>query len=175
MSYRLRIQLAVLLYCFNALVFANERVLQVEIIVFQQQAHNTELFEQTESKISPVARYAPVTEGKETLQAVFKRLKRASAYQPFYYRSWLISVRSGQVSLPIEISEPELNLKGWIKIQRGNLLHIIADLEFVSDSVESSGVVYRLSEKRRVLLNEVHYLDHPFFGVVIKVSPVEPE
>ena len=66
-----------------------------------------------------------------------------------------------------------MDLNGWIKIQRGHLLHVIADLEFGTE--ESEGVIYRLNEKRRVLLNEVHYLDHPEFGAVVKVSPVQLE
>lgn len=34
--------------------------------------------------------------------------------------------------------------------------------------------IYRLQEKRRVKLNEIHYFDHPFFGALVRVSRVEP-
>ena len=165
--------LAVLLFCFNSLAFADQRWFQVELILFQQQAPSSEIFEQTETEINPVARYAPTRAGDKTLQNTYNRLKRAAAYQPFYYQSWRISVNSGSVSLPIDVSEPDVDLNGWIKIQRGHLLHVIADLEFGTE--ESEGVIYRLNEKRRVLLNEVHYLDHPEFGAVVKVSPVQLE
>ncbi|WP_428355069.1 CsiV family protein [Methyloprofundus sp.] len=173
MSYRLQFQLAALLYCFTSLAMANQRWFQVELMVFQQQAPNTETFAQSQSLIRPVSRYAQASTGAKTLQGTYNRLKRAGAYQPFYYQSWKIPVASGSISLPIEVTEPAVDLTGWIKIQRGNLLHVIADLEF--SPPESAGVIYRLNEKRRVLLNEVHYLDHPKFGVVVKVSPVEME
>ena len=69
------------------------------------------------------------------------------------------------------MSQAGVDLNGWVKVQRGNLLHIITDLEFSPPQPE--GVIYRLNEKRRVLLNEVHYLDHPMIGALVKVSPVE--
>ena len=33
---------------------------------------------------------------------------------------------------------------------------------------------YTLREKRRVKLNELHYFDHPFFGMLVRVSRYEP-
>lgn len=175
MSYRLRIPLALLLFCYNSWAVADARWFQVELIVFEQQAVNTELFEQTESAIKSENNYADVKPGTQTLGNAFNRLKRSSTYQPLYYQSWKISVPSRQLSLPIEVSAPELGLKGWLKIQRGNLLHVLVDLEYTQEAAESAGLIYRLNEKRRVLLNEVHYLDHPYFGLVVKVSPVESE
>lgn len=173
MSYRLKIQFALLLFCFNNWALAEQRWFQVELIVFQQQAPNSEIFDQIETEIEPVGRYARVSASNKTLQGTYNRLKRASAYQPFYYQSWRIPVNSGSVSLPIDVSGVNEGLSGWIKVQRGELLHVIADLEFSPPAYEAERLIYRLKEKRRVLLNEVHYLDHPLFGAVVKVSPVE--
>jgi len=166
----LKIQFAVLLVCFNSLAVADQRWFQVELIVFKQQAPNTEIFEQTTTQIGSINRYAQASAGNKTLQYTYNRLKSARSYRPFYYKSWRIPVADGSVSLPINVSEPEVDLNGWIKIQRSDLLHVIADLEFSPNG--SNGVIYRLNEKRRVLLNEVHYLDHPKFGAVVKVSPL---
>lgn len=167
----MKIQLAVLLFCFNSLAYAEQRWLQVELIVFQQQAPTSELFEQTATEIAPVNRYAQAKASKKTLQNTYNKLRRSDAYRPFYYQSWRISVASNSVSLPIDVSEPDIDLNGWIKIQREYLLHVIVDLEF--SPTESADVIYGLNEKRRVLLNEVHYLDHPKFGAIVKVSPAE--
>lgn len=171
MNYRLKVQFAVLLFCLNGVVLADQRWFQVELIVFQQQAPTSEIFAQTETEIRPVARYAQVSTGNKTLQGTYSRLTRARNYQPLYYQSWKIPVASGSVSLPIDIEGAGVDLDGWVKIQRGNLLHVIVDLEFSPPT--SDGLIYRLNEKRRVLLNEVHYLDHPLFGAVVKVSPIE--
>lgn len=164
---------ALLIFCFNSLALADQRWFQLELIVFQQHAPTSEQFEQTTTEITPVNRHAQARVGNKTLQNTYNRLRRSAAYRPFYYQSWRIPVASGSVSLPIDVSEPDIGLNGWIKIQRGHLLHVIADLEF--SPTESAGVIYRLNEKRRVLLNEVHYLDHPKFAAIIKVSPLEME
>ncbi len=173
MSYRLKIQLAIFLYCLNSLALAEQRWFQVELIVFQQQSDNSEILTQVDSEIEPVQRYARASAGNKTLTGIYNRLKRSRDYQPFYYQSWRIPVNSGKLSLPINVSGEGVNLSGWIKIQRGHLLHIIADLEFSPSVTVGERLVYRLSEKRRILLNEVHYLDHPMYGAVVKVSPVE--
>ncbi len=170
MSNGLKVLFAALLVCFNGLVHAGQRWFQLELMVFQQQSPTTELFTQTETETGSINRYARVSAGNKTLQGTYNRLRRARGYHPFFYRSWRVPVASGSVGLPINVSGHNVDLNGWIKIQRGNLLHVIADLEY--SPAEAEGVIYRINEKRRVLLNEVHYLDHPKFGAVVKVSPV---
>jgi hypothetical protein len=84
-----------------------------------------------------------------------------------------VEARSGRMSLPVEIYDASQKLTGWVKIQRGELLHVLADIELSpSESVEEDGLIYHLKEKRRVLFKEVHYLDHPKFGLIVKVSPI---
>ncbi len=174
MSIRLKIQFFLLLFCCYSWAYADTRLFQVELIVFEQSAPTTELFEQTETKIAPVKRYSSVRSGTKTMNSNYSRLSRADSYRPFYYESWQIQAKSNRVSLPIHISSHAQNLEGWIKIQRGSLLHVVADLEYSPlNSDESEGLIYRIAEKRRVLLNEVHFLDHPYFGALVKVSPVE--
>lgn len=172
MSDQLKILLAIVLFCFNSLAIAEQRWFQVELIVFQQKALNSEVFTQDISEIEPIGRYARTSKGNKTLNYIYKRLKRSRNYRPFYYQSWRIPVSSGRISLPIDVQKSGSNLTGWIKIQRGYLLHVIADIEFSPPAHSEEKRVYRLTEKRRLLLNEVHYLDHPVFGAVVKVAPV---
>ncbi|NOQ15821.1 MAG: hypothetical protein GQ581_02050 [Methyloprofundus sp.] len=153
---------------------ANERWFQIEVIVFQQSAPNTELFEQIETELKPVEIYAVASSGKKSLQNIYNRLRRAGGYQPLSYQSWRVPVKSNRISLPVNITDEAANIHGWLKIQRGNLLHVLADIELgPTATIEGDALFYRITEKRRVMLNEVHYLDHPFFGVVLKLSLVE--
>lgn len=174
MSVRLKIQFFLLLFCCYSGANADTRLFQVELIVFEQSAPTTELFEQTETKIAPVKHYAEVQPGIKTMNASYRRLQRADSYRPFYYESWQIRAKSNRVSLPIHISSHAQNLEGWIKIQRGKLLHVIVDLEYSPTNLdEPESLIYRIAEKRRVLLDEVHFFDHPYFGALVKVSPVD--
>jgi len=149
MTMRVFIYFFSLFFFFNSGVFADERVFQVEMIVFQQSAPNTELFEQTESKMTAVQHYAKTTAGTKTMASIYRRLKGSSDYRPFFYQSWRLAVNSGQVSLPIHISLANESLDGWVKVQRSHLLHVITDLEYrLEGSVETEGLIYRINEKR---------------------------
>lgn len=180
MQYLCKIQLAVLFFAFINLAAAGERLLQIELIVFQQQVPSTEIFKQTQTLLKPVAQYAHTSTGTKSLQTIYHQLQQSKIYQPFYYQSWQILASSNSISLPIAVVEPEADLIGWIKIQRSYFLHLIVDLEFSPTNLEFGApepvnIIYRLNEKRRVLLNDLHYLDHPKFGAVVKVSPIEQE
>lgn len=77
-------------------------------------------------------------------------------------------------------------LDGTVRLILARYLHLEADLRyraaeaprqsgffslFSADAVEKP--VYRLNESRRMRSREVHYLDHPMFGVIALVTPYE--
>lgn len=173
MSSWLKIQPIFILFFFSFSALADVRWFQMELIIFQQNASNSEIFEQVESSIEPVSRYAKVVTGSKDLNRTYNRLKKSRNYKPLYHRSWRIAVDSDSRSLPINIEADHVNLKGWIKIQRGYLVHILADLEFSPPVDQGDKLFYRLQEKRRILLNKKYYLDHPKLGAIIKLSPVD--
>jgi hypothetical protein len=43
--------------------------------------------------------------------------------------------------------------------------------ETTADSSALNYQVYRLQQSRRMRSNEVHYLDHPLFGIIVQVTP----
>jgi len=152
--------------------WSDTRRFNIEVIVFKQDAWSSELFQQRATQLPKVTRFAKTKQGKKSLYGLYKRLKTSGKYRPFYYKSWVVAVKSGRISRPIDIYQAGHKLRGLLKIQRGELLHILADVEYSpSESLEEDGVIYHLKEKRRVLLNEIHYLDHPKFGMIIKASP----
>ncbi len=55
-------------------------------------------------------------------------------------------------------------LEGSINLYKNRYLHINADLVFNS----FDGAV-RLNENRRLKSKELHYLDHPLFGLLVRV------
>ena len=91
-------------------------------------------------------------------------IKSSPEYRLLRYLSW------GQESLPLsESASRQINdthINGWIKIYAGQLLFANLDLDVFG---------YRMVEKRRLKLNELHYFDHPRFGVLLRVSRLEAE
>lgn len=80
-------------------------------------------------------------------------------------------------------------LSGTIRIYENRLLFVEVDLAYrdpygaaqadpagrygYGAGVAPHPMTYRINEKRRVKLNELHYLDHPLFGALIRVSRAE--
>lgn len=97
----------------------------------------------------------PISMLKEQADAI----KRSSNYRFLHHLSW------GQQALPYSksavYSVAEQDIHGFIKVYANQLLFANIDLEFDG---------FRLSEKRRLKLNERHYFDHPRFGVLLRVS-----
>lgn len=164
------------LFCLN--VQAAEREYTIELIIFAQDQPTTEVFEEMESKIAwprKVAKrsaYKKVKKDELSLQKSYSKLVRGNDYQPIMHVAWVQKVNSDSYSRAVKISNREGTINGFFMLQRGHLVHMIADIEYSPDEYEDAPV-YRLNEKRRFKLNETHYLDHPKFGILARVSPVE--
>ncbi len=63
-------------------------------------------------------------------------------------------------------------LDGTIRVHLARYLHADVDLVYHRKNIETP---FRLNTSRRMRSGELHYLDHPVFGVLIKVIPIEIE
>ncbi len=118
-----------------------------------------------------------------TLQPLYRRLQRSAGYRPLLYRAWrqpgLGRTRAKAVHLMAR-DTPESDalrrprIDGWLRLRSSHFLHVDTDLVLYIGDLPHSGnaELVRLTETRRVRLNEVHYLDNPLFGVLVKISPV---
>ena len=158
------------LFCFNVKA---ERFYKIELVIFSQNMPNTEVFDQTKSLIEWPGRvvqrssYKRVSSKYMSLHGSYAKLAQGHSYHPLMHVAWIQGAKKNRLSTAVKISNAEGTINGFFRIQRGNLVHMIADIEYSPGSV-----IYRLNEKRRFKLNETHYLDHPKFGVLARVSPV---
>ena len=81
---------------------------------------------------------------------------------------------------------PQLRYDGFVRLRSARFLHLDIDFAYflapdapdapdAADATpapgrEAQADYARLTESRRVRLNEIHYFDHPLFGVVVQVS-----
>ncbi len=85
-------------------------------------------------------------------------------------------------------SERALNtIDGIFKLHLGRYLHVEADLLYRSqtepqenntffmtlDESEQPQTLFRMHQKRRMRSGELHYFDHPMFGLLVKIIPYE--
>lgn len=79
--------------------------------------------------------------------------------------------------------KPHSNIQGSLKLILGRYLHIHTDLHYKrlkpTHKLTSSPVInnvyseFQIKSHRRMRSNEIHYIDHPLLGILIKVSPIK--
>ena len=131
-------------------------------------------------------RVRPLRPEELKLGSEYRRLAAISAYQPLLHAGWV------QPGLP-EADSKEfdlgvlgvLNPRGTVRVHLSRFLHITLDLTYQADGLAtpafgtSDGLDevalaprYRMKTTRSARSGELHYFDHPAFGVLVRVTPV---
>ena len=99
--------------------------------------------------------------------------------QPILYNAqWQQPVYDQKHSLPIyiESSVQELGtakLKGLFYLHVSRYLHSKIDLQFIPNNAKSTSNLISFQESRRMRSKEIHYIDHPLVGAIIRILPVK--
>lgn len=133
-----------------------------------------------------------------SLSASASALARRGIGQVLLHGAWRQPVPDREQPQPVLIQsnvpvEDRWQVEGTVAVTRGRFLHVDAELWFQpflpdargesSDDARASygspavdpDLPYELlSEHRRMRSGELHYLDHPTFGMLLRVTPVEP-
>ncbi len=72
---------------------------------------------------------------------------------------------------------PEID--GTLTVTRARYLHLWADLTYTAPIATADDPTptlhrFRMQQHRRMRSGEIHYLDHPMFGVIVLATPYEP-
>ena len=118
------------------------------------------------------------------MSGVFRRLKGLGSYNPILHVGWRQPGLSGSRARNVYIADKprvvkdsnvvssklethsDQRVEGTVQVRTGQLLYVVTD--FVNYLGEAA---VRITEQRKVKLNEIHYFDHPLFGVIVQVSP----
>jgi hypothetical protein len=132
----------------------------------------------------------PLAEDAHLLPQELRRLQARDDYRVLYSTTWNQDIPDRTKPTPILIQAGERNyglfeLEGTIAITLGRYLHANVELwlhdmneiELLASANQQPGQQdiqwMQLNESRRMRSTELHYLDHPKFGVLIKIEPVE--
>jgi hypothetical protein len=156
-------QIVLSLTFLGSLFFANSglaKEYKIEVLIFENNQPSIAYENYRYSPIAELNSEAPIWKLEPTmLVEARKALENAADYNLLYHYSW------GQQTLPVSQAAVyqlfEENLKGWIKVYAGQLLFANIDLDLNG---------YRMTERRRLKLDEKHFFDHPKFGVLMQVS-----
>lgn len=95
-----------------------------------------------------------------------------------YNAQWIQPVYEQKHSLPIyfETSQQVLDqpqLKGLFHLHVSRYLHSNIELQYIPNHANSLQQTLSLQQSRRMRSKEVHYIDHPRIGVLIRILPTE--
>jgi hypothetical protein len=121
----------------------------------------------------PTAAEAPfpkVPPERLKLSAIYDTLKRNRAYQPLAHIGWTqpAADRGSTHYVSLNALGMDDGLVGRAALARGRYLHLTLDLTL---QIPGDDTRYVLKQTRRMRSTEMHYIDHPRFGVVALITP----
>jgi hypothetical protein len=168
---------------------------QVEIIVFRtssaqgggenwstEGSTNNTVGEESSSGSSQVGRFiGMLAPAQFQLNDLETKLRSSGAYVPVAHVAWSQTAsawgtRAGFQLQKLGIDVPGLN--GTVYLERGQYLHLGMALTYAIASPPAGlgagpGTAFTLNENRRIRFYERNYYDHPAFGVIALVTPVQ--
>lgn len=132
--------------------------------------------------------YKPEASNTYLLAAEDGRLQRNGAYRVLLHRAWIQPVpdRDRLQPMLIQIGEHGAwRIEGYLGVTRGRYLHMDTRLWYATNPQDPAQLdattgepldrgYMEMREQRRMRSGELHYLDHPKFGVLARVDPVQP-
>lgn len=170
----LRIKLAifviVLLATYEVLATEAQSWYQIAVVVFAQPLDTDEDLADQPPIPWPadVREPNPLPASQSILYAAYEQLRRSQSFRPLLHLAWIQPADPGRINPPYHVGNGE-TVEGTVSLERSEHLYAIVDMEYRA----ADGKVHRLREKRQLKFNEIHYLDHPAFGVLVRISPHE--
>ena len=138
-----------------------------------------------------------LSQGFYKLGGVYNQLKSSGRYRPLLHMAWQQPALYGDNARAVHILKTDIGtagaageflvkIDGTLRVRASQFLHADVDLVYFIDSQPQSAVLgaagagapgtapqpaySRMRESRRMKLNELHYFDHPLFGLLLHIS-----
>ena len=120
------------------------------------------------------------------LTAERNAMARSAPYRPLVHLAWRQVVPGRQSAKPVALPGARNNpdrasVDGLVRVTVERYLHLDLDLRLhlpagaePAASAEYGEPEIRLRQQRRMRSKELHYFDHPRFGVIALITPYEP-
>jgi hypothetical protein len=116
------------------------------------------------------------------LSAPAARLDRSGRYRVLLHGAWIAPLPDRDAPLPMLIqtgakSGDRWRIEGTIAVTVARYLHADVELRYLVDATAPNDptappTYLEMREDRRLRSGELHYLDHPRFGVLLQIDPV---
>lgn len=138
--------------------------------------------EETASGSAQVGRFVRVIPSSQfQLTDAANKLRSSGVYVPVAHVAWSQTASDWGTRAGFNVQRLGMNvpgLSGTVFLERGQYLHLGMTLTYAPDSPPGGigagpGTSFSLSETRRIRFYERNYYDHPAFGVIALVTPVQ--
>lgn len=116
----------------------------------------------------------------------YRKLQAIAAYEPLLHAGWVLPGLPEADSVPFDLKTlGVVNPRGTVRVHLSRFLHITLDLTYQATDAATTSLgssdgldeivlapQYRLAATRSARSTELHYFDHPAFGVLVRVTPV---
>jgi hypothetical protein len=124
------------------------------------------------------------------LTSQYRVLARLPAYHPLVHGGWVQLGLPDASALPVDLGVLGVaNPAGTVRLSLTRFLHVKLALTYVDTQAVQRGPAaapddltelpiaprYHIDDERTTRSGEIHYFDHPAFGVLIKVTPVKAD
>ena len=126
-----------------------------------------------------------------SLSGAFRTLRRSARYRPLLHAGWRLPGLPRSAARPAHVG-PRLGaaaasgsendppaVRGTVKVSVARYLHVELDLLYRLSGDDMAAVPegtprwFRLESERRMRSRELHYIDHPLFGVLVWITPFQ--
>ncbi len=170
----------------------NPPIYDVEIIVFRNlvpndggERWNTPVMDKDAHRRSfPQDEFTELAYRLYQMKGITRALENSRDYEILYHRAWrqVAYDKRNSIAYPIETEIEKgkrSSVQGWVKLIRERFLHLDVDLFLVANQGQAPLAsddripLFELNEKRRIRSGELHYFDHPRFGMIARVTPYQ--
>ncbi len=97
----------------------------------------------------------------------------SSGYRVLHAARWQQPSEVYQNAPVVPVGTLDTRIRGAVRVYRTSLIFVDIALGLTDSLLDPDLPLFFINEKRRVKFKEVHYFDHPRFGALVTVWPVE--
>ncbi|MFA5627702.1 MAG: CsiV family protein [Thiohalomonadaceae bacterium] len=153
--------------------------------------HEVAMFAQENFSHVAQEKISPLATDEFRLKAEAQRIAADPRFEVLLHKAWRQPGKPKEQALPVYIHSGNSNneelprLEGYVRLILTRYLHLETDLQYRShgisqrsensfySAVTATEPIYKITETRRMRSNELHYIDHPMFGILALVTPEE--
>ena len=117
-----------------------------------------------------------LTRAQYALDGIWVAMRRSAEYRPLAHFAWAMPAQWKGEAIPLRLSTlaaATLPFNGLVTLEEDRFVQLTLDVRMPADE-EGEGE-YRLTERRRLQLGEIHYFDHPRFGMIVRMFRYRPQ